>query len=132
MDKLYTYCKYPDNQSCPQTGTADKSCVYNLEINSKHDIFQGHFPGNPILPGACQVQIVKELFESLYPEYNCIVSSKAIKFLSIIDPTKENSLKVKLKFKQVDGIKVQASIYNENRVFMKLDMILATAYNDEG
>jgi len=129
MQKLYTYCTCIDDESHPQTKSSNDSCVYRLELNSKHEIFQGHFPGNPILPGVCQVQIVKEIFESVHPEYNCIISSKAIKFLSIIDPTKDHSLKLKWKLKQGDDLRVQASIYNENRVFMKLDMMIATTYN---
>ena len=32
-----------------------------IRLNPSHEIFKGHFPGNPILPGVCVVQILKEI-----------------------------------------------------------------------
>ena len=34
-----------------------------IELNASHQIFDGHFPNNPITPGVIQLQIVKELLE---------------------------------------------------------------------
>ena len=34
-----------------------------IELNKDHDIFKGHFPGNPVMPGVCMLQIIKELTE---------------------------------------------------------------------
>lgn len=32
-----------------------------IGFNASHPVFQGHFPGHPIVPGACLVQIAEEL-----------------------------------------------------------------------
>jgi len=32
-------------------------------INKEHEIFKGHFPNNPVMPGVCMIQIIKELTE---------------------------------------------------------------------
>ena len=34
-----------------------------IKLNPKHKIFKGHFPGKPIMPGVCMIQIIKELTE---------------------------------------------------------------------
>ena len=34
-----------------------------ISIDVHHKIFEGHFPGQPVLPGVCMIQIVKELVE---------------------------------------------------------------------
>jgi len=34
-----------------------------LEINPSHKIFQGHFPGQPVVPGVCMMEMVKEITE---------------------------------------------------------------------
>jgi 3-hydroxymyristoyl/3-hydroxydecanoyl-(acyl carrier protein) dehydratase len=45
-----------------------------LDINRDCEIFKGHFPGQPIAPGACMLQIVKDILEkatsSHAPQYN--------------------------------------------------------------
>ena len=37
----------------------------SLEINAAHKIFQGHFPGQPVVPGVCMVEMVKEVTETV-------------------------------------------------------------------
>lgn len=34
-----------------------------VSLNAEHTIYQAHFPGNPITPGVCLLQIATELFE---------------------------------------------------------------------
>ena len=34
-----------------------------IELNDKHKIFKGHFPGKPVLPGICKIQTVLVLCE---------------------------------------------------------------------
>lgn len=41
-------------------------CGYTIRFNARHPIFAGHFPGHPIVPGACLVQIAEELAEIIY------------------------------------------------------------------
>ena len=36
---------------------------YDIRLHSDHFIYQAHFPGEPITPGVCVVQIAKELLE---------------------------------------------------------------------
>ena len=45
--------------------TSDSKYTFTILVNEKHDVFKGHFPGNPIMPGVCMIQIIKELSESI-------------------------------------------------------------------
>jgi 3-hydroxyacyl-[acyl-carrier-protein] dehydratase len=36
-----------------------------IEINAEHNIFEGHFPGQPVVPGVCQMQMIKEILEQV-------------------------------------------------------------------
>ena len=42
-----------------QEGTGISKYSVSLRLESSHDIFKGHFPGNPVLPGVCQVEMVR-------------------------------------------------------------------------
>jgi 3-hydroxyacyl-[acyl-carrier-protein] dehydratase len=57
-----------------------------IGINAAHGIFEGHFPGNPILPGVCTVQIIKELAEHKLGRPTRLVRASNIKYLGFISP----------------------------------------------
>ena len=35
--------------------------VFSIELDPEHFIYKAHFPGEPITPGVCIMQIAKEL-----------------------------------------------------------------------
>ncbi|WP_294281533.1 3-hydroxyacyl-ACP dehydratase [uncultured Chryseobacterium sp.] len=55
-------------------------------LNKDHDIFKGHFPGNPVTPGVCMMQIVKELTEECTGSQLFLKSASNVKFMAIINP----------------------------------------------
>lgn len=57
-----------------------------IELDPGHPVFEGHFPGNPILPGVCSVQIVRELLEQSL--HNSLRMNRAgnIKYLGFVNP----------------------------------------------
>ena len=57
-----------------------------ITFNKIHPIFSGHFPGNPIVPGVVQVQIIKDLMEKKFEQNLILSQAKNIKFLTSISP----------------------------------------------
>jgi len=57
-----------------------------ITINKGHEIFKGHFPGNPVMPGVCMIQIIKELTEEVMGKTLFLSVSSNIKFMAIINP----------------------------------------------
>ncbi|MDB5007593.1 MAG: FabA-like domain protein [Mucilaginibacter sp.] len=75
-----------------------------LEINKEDKIFTGHFPGHPVLPGACMLQIIKEVLEDTLKASFRLKKANQIKFLAISDPSVNNLLKLKLAYSITDDI----------------------------
>lgn len=61
-----------------------------LEIRHDHPLFSGHFPGNPILPGAATIQIIKELAEIKTGRKLILAGAPVIKFISFMNPLVNN------------------------------------------
>lgn len=92
-----------------------------ININAKHAVFDGHFPGNPIVPGVTMVQIVKEVLgQSLNQE---LFLSKAvnIKFMAILNPNEDPEVQVNIKIKSKEDNLIAASstITKEDKTFFK-------------
>jgi len=59
---------------------------YDVQLDASHFIYQAHFPGEPITPGVCIIQIAKELLEDHLQQTLDIQAVKNVKFLSVISP----------------------------------------------
>ncbi len=83
---------------------------YFITLNSHHEMFNGHFPEFPLLPGVVQVELIHELMELSFNKKLTLNESKNIKYLKMINPTEDNELQIKLQWKQDENIKLKASI----------------------
>ncbi|CAH0123853.1 3-hydroxyacyl-ACP dehydratase [Chryseobacterium sp. Bi04] len=72
------------------------SFIADISLNKDHDIFKGHFPGNPVTPGVCMMQIVKELTEEFVGSKLFLKTASNVKFMAIINPFETPDLKLQL------------------------------------
>jgi 3-hydroxyacyl-[acyl-carrier-protein] dehydratase len=57
-----------------------------IALNAQHIIFRAHFPEKAILPGACIVEIGKELLSNKLNVDLILQEAKSVKFLHVIEP----------------------------------------------
>lgn len=95
--------------------------IASVSLNKEHDVFGGHFPGNPVMPGVCMIQMIKELSEKATGKNLLLTSCSNIKFMAIINPEKNEILDLKLTISEQDGtIKVKNTTSFENTLALKL------------
>lgn len=75
---------------------SDDKIIANIEFNQNHDIYKGHFPGLPITPGICQVQMVQEILSDSMAQRYRLKSARDIKFLNFINPSESGLLRLEL------------------------------------
>lgn len=63
--------------------TVGDEVVSTVIINREHDVFKGHFPGNPILPGVVSMQMVRECAGGADTFFSYV---KEVKYLQPIIP----------------------------------------------
>jgi 3-hydroxyacyl-[acyl-carrier-protein] dehydratase len=77
---------------------------FTLSLNTRHRIFDGHFPGRPVVPGVCLIQMVVEATELVMNVYPLrLINSAQIKFIAAIDPRINESLEMRLVFVGREG-----------------------------
>jgi 3-hydroxyacyl-[acyl-carrier-protein] dehydratase len=90
-----------------------------IRINPRHVIFSGHFPGNPVLPGAATLQILKELISLHLGEKVSLIKAGNIKYISFISPEKNDLIDFDIDLKEMENgnLGCIATIHHENTVF---------------
>ena len=92
-----------------------------LELNPRHDIFSGHFPGMPVVPGVCLMQMVHETVEQFTGKPMLLSKADQMKFLVVVDPREKKIIKIELMYKiSEDGaINVSATISSDSEICFK-------------
>ena len=89
---------------------SDNTAVYRISLNANHNIYQGHFPEFPLLPGAVQIEMIQELLEKSLGETLFLKTAKNIKYLGMINPSEHPSLIVDLQWNNEEFVKLKATI----------------------
>ena len=94
----------------------DNTIHVSILLNKNHDVFNGHFPKNPITPGVCMIQAIKEIAQTQVNSLLFIHKISNVKFTALINPNvnpdlilelslinENNTIKVKNITKFTDG-----------------------------
>jgi len=81
----------------------------NLCINAKSSIFNGHFLGQPVVPGACMLQLVKDVLEENLNTSLQLNKAGNIKFISMIIPTDSPTANMSISYKINDAGEVNVN-----------------------
>lgn len=94
-------------------------------INENHEVFKGHFPGNPIMPGVCMMQIIKELIEKITASSLFMQSLSNVKFMALINPFVSPELRLELNITTTEDnlVKVKNTTFFGETVALKLGSV---------
>ena len=93
-----------------------------IDLNKEHEIYEGHFPGNPVVPGVCLTQLIKEIMENVENTELSMVYADNIKFMAVVNPEINNRLQIDLKVKydtEQNLIKVNSVTHFNDQIFYK-------------
>jgi len=105
--------------TAPQTdGNTSKTTI---TLNADHQIFEGHFPGQPVVPGVCMMQMVKEVLENIVGTKTKLLKAGDMKFLAILNPQVNSTADMQVTYTTTDDgtLKVDAVIQHEASTFFK-------------
>ena len=95
-----------------------------LRCNPEHLIYQAHFPGNPITPGACLLQIACELLQRKQGRPLFLKSSKNVKYLNVLIPAEDKEVRFAFSnlVESETECKAQVVIADETQVYTKMSL----------
>lgn len=109
LDDLYSICPMD---------RVEEGYRYQITLNPGHSVFQGHFPGNPVLPGVCMMRIIKDCASRTTGRKLRYHTIRSCKFLSVINPVETPSFL--LTFSLNDPFVLQATATTGDTAVLKL------------
>lgn len=96
IGSFYSILSAEEKQADTST-PGSRTFLAKIRINPEHEIFRGHFPGNPVVPGVCQIQMIRETLEFITGYQGLLLDADNIKFLSMIVPDEKVELELDIK-----------------------------------
>ncbi|MEO6669722.1 MAG: 3-hydroxyacyl-ACP dehydratase [Ferruginibacter sp.] len=95
--------------------------LVSIDINAMHHIFEGHFPGQPVVPGVCMLQIFKELLETVIERKTQLVKADHLKFLAVINPLENPTIQVEFNYDNKDEnlVLLTGKLFKNTITFLK-------------
>lgn len=97
------------------------SCLCEIHLNTRDDVFKGHFPATPILPGVYYLEIISAILNEQLSKNITFKSASNIKFLAPILAENTQKFQLSIQWKQEDSqLSINAIAQNETVIFSKL------------
>ncbi len=98
-----------------------------IRLNPDHEVYKGHFPGQAVVPGVIQLQIIKEVLENMLGMHLMIREIVVAKYQRPVTPGVNPLLNIRIEYKQSEtgDYLINASITKDDTTFTKLKATLS-------
>ena len=102
---------------------------FNIILNPDHLIYKAHFPGQPVTPGVCILQMLQELLSIEIGKQLFIKNIKNAKFVSMMSPVADSRVLVLFTSVSTEegGVKAQGVVSQRDdlsSLFLKFSIYL--------
>ncbi|MGA2822592.1 MAG: hypothetical protein ABSE72_03605 [Bacteroidales bacterium] len=122
MKNFYTviHCSGTEEE-LSQTGIPSERYRFTLELNPAHPVYEGHFSGNPVVPGVCQIQMISELLSVIKGSALRLMHADNVKFLSLMVPDKNHIIDADIRVRTAENgeISANATLQGGEVIFIK-------------
>ena len=102
--------------------------VYLCGLKADCDVYRGHFPGKPVSPGVCNIEMIRECAELLTGENLLIQTIKQCRLTAVASPSACPKVDVRVAVAKVEGTEtynIIANIADDATSYMELKGTLA-------
>jgi 3-hydroxyacyl-[acyl-carrier-protein] dehydratase len=104
---------------------AENEARFTVSILPDCDVYDGHFPGNPVCPGVCNIQTIKECAERLVGQPLTITTIKQCRLTAVATPQVCPEVTVRVNATENEGgYLITANISDEKQGYMSLKAIM--------
>ena len=88
--------------------------LFSITLLSDYCAYEGHFPGNPVSPGVCNIQMIKECAEQMAGKRFFLGYISRCKLSVVITPQTTPQLSIRMRLSEVEGLYNVNAVVNDN------------------
>ena len=98
-------------QMCSAHWEAD-SATFSLRLLPQCEVYRGHFPGRPVCPGACNIEVLRACFTHWMGRKQYIGAIKQCRMLAVLTPDIDADIEVQIKLlgETAGGYQISATL----------------------
>lgn len=81
--------------------------LFDVTLLPECSVYEGHFPGMPIAPGVCNIQMIKECVERITGRRLLLESIVQCKFTTMITPQQHRELQIIINLTESEDIRLK-------------------------
>ncbi|MBP5420431.1 MAG: hypothetical protein J6Y72_11545 [Bacteroidales bacterium] len=92
---------------------------FEVSLIESHPIYNGHFPGNPVSPGVCSIQMIRECVEEALNKKLSLKSINVCRFITLLTPQKGVHLQLEINLTDNnDSVDAKATISDDGITYV--------------
>lgn len=106
--------------------TAEGKALFHIRLTPECQVYQGHFPGEPVSPGVCNIQMLKELAEEVVGHSLFMNNLNLCRLTTLVTPLTHPIMVATLVLEEKEGTyKLRATLGQGEETYleMKAEMI---------
>ena len=98
----------------------DNTFLVEVELLPNHSIYEGHFPGQPVVPGVCTLTIIRECLGKILNKDVKFSAIKDCKYVSALLPY--DGLRITINLTLTEALKLNANVVRNDDQQMVLKL----------
>ncbi len=95
--------------------------VFHIRLNPGCAVYQGHFPGEPVSPGVCNIQMIKELAEQVTGRHLFMGNLQLCRLTTLVTPQAHPTMVATLVIEEKEGLcKLRATLGKGEDTYLEL------------
>ena len=100
---------------------------FDISLNADCQVYEGHFPGEPVSPGVCNIQMIKECAEQVVGKPLFLNNLQQCRLTTLVTPLAHPQVEVNILFEEKgDAYKLKATIGKGEDTYLDMKTELTT------
>ena len=101
-----------------------------VSFDPTHPVFEGHFPGQPVVPGVVMVRIARDIAGQISGKKMMLEDASNIKFLNIVDPVNSGTVMLQGDYTAVGSkVDIRGNFSGEKGVYLKFRLVFVAQHH---